>query len=356
MAADIHETVDGFLGTLKEIAEKYGRDLSYVQTLAGIGCSKKVKKGHYTTPFSAFCGLKLEEQNSGKDTGHKTTLPDLLKARSGELKAEFGTLSHEQKGTLLKNFLQAKAERGDETKKISNVAITKAVNAKLHNISSMCKELNQMFQTETLFLYCRGNTEHSYIPGSFATDGARKWLENADTGCCAPTTAAKQMEGYSVSGCVRRSRKDKSDLARTIYATARSLCRDILKAGLNSILRSRNPYHQDIQVNYLNYESSIVEKYGVALTGWPVTGPVRSPGVLQSKDVIILKQALLENKCGWIILTQEQREERMASNFQRVADGEQVYGPPRKKRAKKDHFVVGEGREALNSSLENQAA
>ncbi len=64
-----------------------------------------------------------------------------------------------------------------------------------------------MFQTETLLLYCRGNMTHSYIPGSFATDGAMKWLENADTGCCAPITAAKQMEGYSVSGCVRRSKK-----------------------------------------------------------------------------------------------------------------------------------------------------
>jgi hypothetical protein len=48
-----------------------------------------------------------------------------------------------------------------------------------------------MFQTETLLLYCRGNTAHSYIPGTFATDGARKRLENADTGCCAPIIAAR---------------------------------------------------------------------------------------------------------------------------------------------------------------------
>jgi hypothetical protein len=48
-----------------------------------------------------------------------------------------------------------------------------------------------MFQTEILLLYCRGNIAHSYIPGIFATDGARKWLENADTGCCTPSTAAR---------------------------------------------------------------------------------------------------------------------------------------------------------------------
>jgi hypothetical protein len=64
-----------------------------------------------------------------------------------------------------------------------------------------------MFQTETLLLYCRGDITHSYLPGSFATGGARKWLENADTGRCTPIVAARQMEGYSVSGCVKRPSK-----------------------------------------------------------------------------------------------------------------------------------------------------
>jgi hypothetical protein len=73
----------------------------------------------------------------GKESGPKTTLPNFLKAQSGELSAEFSTLSHEQKDALLTDFLQVKAERNDATKKISNVAISKAVDAKLHNISAM---------------------------------------------------------------------------------------------------------------------------------------------------------------------------------------------------------------------------
>ncbi len=110
-------------------------------------------------------------------------------------------------------------------------------------------------------------------------------------------------------------------------------------------------------MNYAHCEASIVESYGVALTGWPIAGPIRNPGELDSKDIITLRRALLEKKCKWIILTQEQRAERKASNALRVADGEQVYGPPRKKRAiMKDHVVGGEGRGGHNSSLENQAA
>jgi hypothetical protein len=124
----------------------------------------------------------------------------------------------------------------------------------------------------------------------------------------------------------------------------------------DNILRSRNPKHEDIQVNYARFEASIVETYGIALTGWPFAGSICNPGDLDSKDIITLKQALLEKKCKWVILTQEQRAERKASNALRVADGEQVYGPPRKKRAVKGHVVGGEGRGGHDGSLENQAA
>lgn len=52
-------------------------------------------------------------------------------------------LSSEEKGALLTDFLQAKAERDaikkerDATKKPSNVAISKAIEAKVHKITSI---------------------------------------------------------------------------------------------------------------------------------------------------------------------------------------------------------------------------
>ena len=74
-------------------------------------------------------------------------------------------------------------------------------------------------------------------------------------------------------------------------------------------------------MNYARYEAVIVEKHGIALTGWPFTGPIRNPGALDSTDIITLKHALHEKRCKWIILTEEQRAARKASNAERVADG-----------------------------------
>jgi hypothetical protein len=119
---------------------------SYIHSLASIGASKKMAKGPVTT-YGAFLGKKLEEENDGepsylysnvllipilgKASGSKMTLPNLLKTHSKELKAEFDELSCDEKNLLRTQFLQAKEERNDTPSKLSNVAISKAVDSKI---------------------------------------------------------------------------------------------------------------------------------------------------------------------------------------------------------------------------------
>src|SRR5712675_1628623 len=87
-------------------------------------------------------------------------------------------------------------------------------------------------------------------------------------------------------------------------------------------------------MNYVHYEKKIVESLGVALTNWPVHGLVRNPGELTRDDATVLRNALASRECKWIKLTSQQVEIRKASNKQRSANGEKVYGPPRKQRAR----------------------
>ena len=88
-------------------------------------------------------------------------------------------------------------------------------------------------------------------------------------------------------------------------------------------------------MNYTNYETKIVEELGVALIGWPGDGKVENPGNLSLDTGLALRSALGNKECRWIILTSEQQEAWKRQNAQRERDGETVYGPPRKKRAKK---------------------
>jgi hypothetical protein len=87
-------------------------------------------------------------------------------------------------------------------------------------------------------------------------------------------------------------------------------------------------------MNYKNYESSIVEKFGVDLIGWPINGKVQNPGGLGPDEGLVLRNALEKKECKWIILTEEEQKARKIQNAQREEDGEQIY-VPRKKRLRK---------------------
>jgi hypothetical protein len=95
-------------------------------------------------------------------------------------------------------------------------------------------------------------------------------------------------------------------------------------------------------MNYKNYERKIVEQYGIELIGWPILNPICNPGDLSSNDIAVLRNALAKDQCKWRVLTQEEVDARVQSNKQREADGESVYGPSRKPRARKVRLIYSE--------------
>jgi hypothetical protein len=73
----------------------------------------------------------------GKEKGKRITLPTFLKANSSELKTEFGALLEEDKNTFLTSYREAKDEKENTPLRVSNIAISKAVNAKMERITAM---------------------------------------------------------------------------------------------------------------------------------------------------------------------------------------------------------------------------
>jgi hypothetical protein len=95
-------------------------------------------------------------------------------------------------------------------------------------------------------------------------------------------------------------------------------------------------------MNYINYERKIVELFGVELTGWPLPGHIRNPGELSSHDIAVLKNVLVKDQCKWKALTERELDARVSSNQQRDQNGESVYGPSRKPRARTVHLIDSE--------------
>jgi hypothetical protein len=124
-----------------------------VRSLAGVGISKKASKGT-TNTYNAFCAKKLAEVNegmafvntpfdtlnnsifSGKESGNKTTLREYLLEHSKEVSTEFSALSSDERDALLVAHCQAKREKENSAKKLSNVSISKAVDSKIRLVTS----------------------------------------------------------------------------------------------------------------------------------------------------------------------------------------------------------------------------
>ena len=69
----------------------------------------------------------------------------------------------------------------------------------------------------------------------------------------------------------------------------------------------------NIVMNYLNYETSIVQGWGVKLVGWPDGISFVNPSHLRTvSDLRRIRDALKSKTCYWKALTAKEREDHRA--------------------------------------------
>jgi hypothetical protein len=95
------------------------------------------------------------------------------------------------------------------------------------------------------------------------------------------------------------------------------------------ILRENRIEKKSVKMNYCNYEGKIVEKYGVALAGWPIIMPqVCNPSKVGKRPLLEkLLDALESGDCHWVVLMDDQVEARRKENQARKDHGEVIYKP-----------------------------
>jgi hypothetical protein len=109
-------------------------------------------------------------------------------------------------------------------------------------------------------------------------------------------------------------------------------------------------------MNYRNYEAKIVEKYGVALTGWPSEIPrVCNPSTVGGRVLLEkLFRALELGECHWIVLSDDELEARRKENVAKEKRGEMVYQPrkssSRRKKGEKSREMIDEDDEEGSGS------
>ncbi|KAG6875240.1 hypothetical protein C0993_010169 [Termitomyces sp. T159_Od127] len=110
---------------------------------------------------------------------------------------------------------------------------------------------------------------------------------------------------------IKASRDIQDELMRTTdvvkpdtLPSMRAECTGLVLNGLCSILVNKT-----VKMNYMNYDTMIVEKYHVHLVGWPSRIAFGSPSKISTMDNIrLLHSVLKDGECKWMFLTAEERK------------------------------------------------
>jgi hypothetical protein len=97
----------------------------------------------------------------------------------------------------------------------------------------------------------------------------------------------------------------------------------------DEILHENSIEKKGVDMNYHNYEGKIMEKYSIALKGWPTGIPaVCNPSAVGSWPMLEkLLSALELSHCCWVVLTEDELKARKKDNQARHDRGEQIYKP-----------------------------
>ncbi|THH00434.1 hypothetical protein EW026_g2105 [Hermanssonia centrifuga] len=284
---DLTGTQESWNDATRKIAEKYGRTERWTQRQLMMGMVKKPRKPN---AWNGFIKEKHEEANEGYLPGGRLKLPEFISENAGELKEEYERLTPDEKEEYRERLAILREDRTTTVR-----ANPKAVQA----------EVQATF----------GNLKKDHVVAQDAKGSSSLSAVALKTSMCPSNVGAETH----VRGAVARFNK----------AQAVSSARSSVQEGFNMILRHkdvrviRKGKEKEIKMNYDNYEAKIVEKYGVALVGYPCK--LVNPGNLGRTDLESVIAAFKDGTCRWEKLSASQLKARIDCNHARQAAGEQIY-------------------------------
>ncbi|THG98022.1 hypothetical protein EW026_g4084 [Hermanssonia centrifuga] len=373
---ELATTQNIFAASAREIAKKYGRTERWTKRQVLMSTVTKHRKPNV---WNAFVRDKLNACNKGRAIGHRVLLPDFLREQGDRLKTEYERLTSAEKKAYREELLTLREERStmkarDNPKGCSNrstISLWKAEERCESNslIHAACSPESDQFASacartgcEGFFIAVRGAIEDYHEPQAAYTKGAAGFVR--DVLKMEPGILTLKFESNVVSSAAVEIQVPEAP-AKFNKTQAISSARGLLQQTLNEILRRRDcravpkGKEKEIKMNYDNYEAKIVEKYGVALVGFPCK--LTNPANLGRTHLQQVIRAFDDGTCHWKKLSKPELDMRIKQNKERQAAGEQIYkarkvasrkqrGDPKSAEMIEEEHEDGEQREELNGT------
>ncbi|KAH7917654.1 hypothetical protein BV22DRAFT_1135233 [Leucogyrophana mollusca] len=316
LADAINTARDSYVQEAQDIAQAHRRSLKWTRSQLFLK-SRMLQQRRRVNPWNAFLMAKLREENEGRSSGERVKLTQFITNNRDKLLRAYAKLTPADKRVLELDVLAARQAKLKATR-ANPKALRHDVNATFTSMDREWRASCARTGAEGFYIAVRGSIEDFAEPKIFFTEKAEKFAKAVLD--LEPRNLALKLESWVISGLNVPSTSNRQRPLNKLV----SECRTHIQEEFECILIKKKKFG-NYKMNYDNYEKKIVEAHGVALVGWP-SGRVRNPGRLGGRAAAEqLLNALVNEKCYWVILSDEELEQRKVDNKVRQARGEQVY-------------------------------
>ncbi|THG93298.1 hypothetical protein EW026_g7903 [Hermanssonia centrifuga] len=328
--AEIDDDVDALFDQIeqrtKELGEKYGRKQRYFLDRIFNGGVKAVN-GSKTSAFNAWAHFKCEQVN--EDLPPHQAVP-LLEVQERYIN-EYHQLTGEDKERLVHDFELIKETRKRGPRVTARGKIQDIVHT-TKQMEELLSGLDSRVGIQALFCVVRSSSNFAMKPRwYFTSPDLERYLEIAVRKKFEAKQVGALMEAYAVAGgsvaSVLRTSKMKADWFK-------ALIRDKVTELLVEISGNE---HANMQ--YLNYERDIVQKYHIKMVGWTHEKFVNVSELGNSLEPLEkLWNALKNGTCKFVKISSTEVATRQERTRQAVVAGE--VAAPKQRKIRKDKGIA----------------
>ncbi|KAG0696204.1 hypothetical protein DFH29DRAFT_1004751 [Suillus ampliporus] len=268
-----------------------------------IGSQTNYHKSRKPQLTNALVHAKAKEMNADQPVGSRYTLAELREMVANDPQTK--NLTKEEKKGL--------------SVRANNSAAARDVVATTDRIVKELDDLRVHTGIYTTLFIVRGHINDTIQSAMHGTDNTEDFWEDVYE-----HPMADFLRQYEQWACTQNQNLNEHDCLETV----RKQVRKLILHGLVAVTGKKG-----IVMNYNNYDTAIVETYGVRLVGWPQGVKFISPSNIGTVgDIRKLRDALKGRTCYWKALTQAEVKAHSAELEARHSAGE-VVRKPRKKRS-----------------------
>ncbi|KAI6153015.1 hypothetical protein BKA82DRAFT_4302010 [Pisolithus tinctorius] len=284
---------------IQSLANEFEMKVQAVATTHNV-TSEKVKKllgGHkyYQNPRSmqlanAIIHDKANEVNEGRARGEKLSLQQIRELARADPK--YQDMTQDKKDELLHALTEYRTLKNVSVRTTNSAAARDAQSTLEHVFKILDGLALRTGIYACLFATC-GHVYDSSQPFWYGTDNVMDFWE--DVMDLEPDEIVRKLEQWA---CMH----GKNIEERNSVEGMQRMCARILNSGLRVVAKKK------IQINFVNFEVAIKEKYGIELLGWPESVPFQSPhATTNAEHLRTLRDALKAGTCRWAYMSMQQR-------------------------------------------------